>query len=138
MNMLDPSRLGRFSVGFDRLWDELDALTNRNAPTYPPYNILQVDDNTFRISLAVAGFERSELVITNQNNELVVSGKKVETEDESAKYIHKGIAARNFQLSWKLADHVEVVKANMENGLLHIDLNRKVPKEMLPRQIDIQ
>ena len=137
MNLLDPARIGRFAIGFDRFWDELDALSNRNVG-YPPYNIQKLEDNKFRISLAVAGFDKSEIVITSQNSELVVSGKKSAETDEGQNYIFKGIATRNFQLSWKLADHVEVQNAAMENGLLHIDLIRHVPQEMLPKQIDIQ
>ena len=136
MNLLDPARIGRFAIGFDRFWDELDALSNRNVG-YPPYNIQKLEDNKFRISLAVAGFDKKEIVITNQNSELVVSGKRL-PDNEDVSFIFKGIANRNFQLSWKLADHVEVDGAKMENGLLHIDLFRHVPQEMLPKQIDIQ
>ena len=136
MNMLDPSRIGRFAIGFDRFWDELDALSNKTVG-YPPYNIQKLEDNKFRISLAVAGFERNELFITSQNNELVVSGKKQTDTESEQNFIFKGIATRNFQLSWKLADYVEVDSAKMENGLLHIDLIRLIPQEMLPKQIDI-
>ena len=136
MNLLDPARIGRFAIGFDRFWDELDALSNRNVG-YPPYNIQKLEDNKFRISLAVAGFDKKEIVITNQNSELVVSGKRL-PDNENVSFIFNGIANRNFQLSWKLADHVEVDGAKMENGLLHIDLVRELPQEMLPKQIDIQ
>ena len=136
MNLLDPARIGRFAIGFDRFWDELDALSNRNVG-YPPYNIQKLEDNKFRISLAVAGFDKKEIVITNQNSELVVSGKRL-PDNENVSFIFNGIANRNFQLSWKLADHVEVDNAKMENGLLHIDLIRHVPQETLPKQIDIQ
>lgn len=136
MNLLDPRNIGRFSIGFDRLWDEIDTLNNRDSG-YPPYNILKLSDNQFRISLAVAGFEKNEILITSQNGELVVTGKKTPDTEDSQTYIFKGIATRNFQRSWKLADYVEVDKATMENGLLHIDLLKKIPEEMLPKQIDI-
>lgn len=136
MNLLDPRNIGRFAIGFDRLWDEIDTLNNRDSG-YPPYNILKLSDNQFRITLAVAGFEKNEILITSQNGELVVTGKKTPETEDAPKYIFKGIAARNFQRSWRLADYVEVEKATMENGLLHIDLLKKIPEEMLPKQIDI-
>lgn len=136
MNLLDPRQIGRFSIGFDRLWDELDTINNRDAG-YPPYNILKLSDSEFRISLAVAGFEKNDIQITSQNGELVVTGKKNPDYDVNQHYIHKGIATRNFQRNWKLADYVEVNKATMEHGLLHIDLVKKIPEEMLPKQIDI-
>ena len=135
MNLLDPRNIGRFSIGFDRLWDEIDTLNNRDSG-YPPYNILKLSDNQFRISLAVAGFEKNEILITSQNGELVVTGKKTPDTEDAQKYIHKGIANRNFQRSWRLADYVEVEKATMENGLLHIELIKKNTEEMLPKQID--
>lgn len=135
--LLDPSRIERFAIGFDRFWDQFDALSNKTAG-YPPYNIQKLEDNKFRISLAIAGFDRNELFITSQNNELVVSGKKQTDTEVENNYIFKGIATRNFKLSWKLADYVEVDSAKIENGLLHIDLNRLIPQEMLPKQIDIQ
>jgi len=136
--MLDPNRFGRFSIGFDRLWDDLGMLTARDDNTYPPYNIQKFDNDKFRITLAVAGFSQQELVITSQQNSLSVSGKREETTETTGEWLHRGIASRNFQLNWKLANYVEVEKASIENGLLHIDLVRQVPKEMLPRQIDIQ
>lgn len=136
MNMLDPNRIGRFAIGFDRFWDEIEALSNKTAG-YPPYNIEKLSDHKFRISLAVAGFDKNEIQITSHNGDLIVTGKKVAEAEESRNYLFKGIGTRNFQLSWKLADYVEVENATMENGLLHIDLFRQVPQEMLPRQIDI-
>jgi molecular chaperone IbpA len=136
MKILDPNRIGRFSVGFDGLWDELYAIDILDTG-YPPYNILKLSETSFRISLAVAGFEKNEIQITSQNGELLVIGRKQTGSEDSQNYIHKGIAARNFQRRWRLADYVEVEKATMENGLLHIDLLKKIPEEMLPKQVDI-
>lgn len=134
--LLDTRQLRRVGIGFDGFWDNFDNMLNKDS-SYPPYNILKLSETSFRISLAVAGFEKTEIQITSQNGELLVIGRKTTESEDVQSYIFKGIATRNFQRNWKLADHVEVEKATMENGLLHIDLLRKIPEEMLPKQIDI-
>ena len=135
--MFDLTPLYRTGVGFDRLAKMLDEVNNFDAPTYPPYNIERTGENSFRISMAVAGFTSDELNIEVKNNALTVTGQKAERE-QKAEFLHQGIAARNFERRFQLADHVEVTGAAMENGLLHVDLKREIPEAMKPRTIAIK
>jgi len=132
----DLTPLFRTSVGFDRMAQLLDQ-ANRidQTPSYPPYNIESIDDNNYRITLALAGFSDQDLEITTEQNTLSVKGKK-ETE-VAGKFIHRGIANRSFERRFQLADHVKVKAANMNNGLLHIELEREIPEAMKPRTIAI-
>jgi molecular chaperone IbpA len=134
--MFDLTPLYRTGVGFDRLAKMLDEVNNFDAPTYPPYNIERTGENSFRISMAVAGFTADELNIEVKNNGLTVTGQKAEREQKN-EFLHQGIAARNFERRFQLADHVEVTGAEMENGLLHVDLKREIPEAMKPRTIAI-
>ncbi len=136
MARLDLSPLFRSSVGFDHLASMLDSANRVEQPAYPPYNIERVSDDKYRISMAVAGFDPSELELESERNTLKVSGVKANAED-NREYLHRGIAARNFERKFQLADHVKVVGANLENGLLHIDLEREIPEAMKPRKIEI-
>ena len=136
MARLDLSPLFRSSVGFDHLASMLDSANRVEQPAYPPYNIERVSDDKYRISMAVAGFDSSELELESERNTLKVSGVKANAED-NREYLHRGIAARNFERKFQLADHVKVVGANLENGLLHIDLEREIPEAMKPRKIEI-
>jgi molecular chaperone IbpA len=140
MRPFDLAPLYRSTVGFDRLFSLLDQAAGFNAatPGYPPYNIERTGDNTYRISVAVAGFSESELSLVAKDNNLTIRGEKqVKTEDNKAEVLHQGIAARTFERIFQLADHVEVKGARLENGLLHVDLAREVPEAMKPRQIPI-
>ena len=126
----------RSTVGFDQLFDMLES--NAMGPTqenYPPFDLVKVDDNHFRINIAVAGFKQDEIDITALQNVLIVSGKK--TEEEGEGYIHRGIANRSFERRFGLADHVKVKTADLKDGLLSIDLVREIPEEMKPRKIRI-
>ncbi len=124
-----------FLLGFDQLERALDRVSKGSADGYPPYNIEQVDGGAIRITLAVAGFAREELAITVQDTQLIVRGRQ--SDDEDRVYLHRGIAARQFQRSFVLADGIEVVGAEIDNGLLHIDLVR--PKvESRERSIEIR
>jgi molecular chaperone IbpA len=134
--MFDLTPLYRTGVGFDRLAKMLDEVNNFDAPSYPPYNIERTGEHEYRITMAVAGFTADELNIEVKNNALTVSGKKAEREDKQ-EFLHQGIAARNFERRFQLADHVEVTGAEMENGLLHVDLKRDIPEAMKPRTIAI-
>jgi molecular chaperone IbpA len=134
--MFDLTPLYRTGVGFDRLAKMLDDVNNFDAPSYPPYNIERTGEHEYRITMAVAGFTADELSIEVKNNALTVSGKKAEREDKQ-EFLHQGIAARNFERRFQLADHVEVTGAEMENGLLHVDLKREIPEAMKPRTIAI-
>ncbi|MBL9011301.1 MAG: Hsp20 family protein [Alphaproteobacteria bacterium] len=130
----DLSPLYRSTVGFDRLFQMLDANTT-DAQSYPPYNIERLGETDYRITMAVAGFAESDLAIEVKENALTVSGKR--TEDEKRSYLHQGIAARAFERRFQLADHVEVSGAKLEHGLLHIELKRVIPDAKKPRRIEI-
>jgi molecular chaperone IbpA len=129
---------GRSTLGFDRVTNMLDNLVDidQSKSNYPPYNIEQKSDDQFRITLAVAGFEQNELTIESEQNRLTVSGKK-EDSDVAVDYLHRGIATRNFERRYQLADHVRVAGAAYRNGLLYIELVRELPEVMKPRTIQI-
>ena len=132
----DFSPFRRSTVGFDRLFDLLEnSAAGQGQETFPPFDLVQTDDNSFRISLAVAGFAEGELDITAQQNLLIVSGRK--SDDESKGYIHRGIATRSFERRFGLADHVQVRGAELKDGLLSIDLVREIPEAMRPRKISL-
>jgi len=139
MRHVDFSPLYRSTVGFDRLFNMLDSLGQPDtAQTYPPYNIERTGEDAYRVSMAVAGFSDSEIEIQSHRNVLSVKGeRKEETNAEGSEVIYRGIAGRSFERRFQLADHVEVVGANLKNGLLHIDLKRNVPEELKPRKIEI-
>ena len=137
MRTLDLSPLYRSAIGFDRLASMFDEASRVDAPAYPPYNIELVDENKYCITMAVAGFAEDELDVEVEGDNLKVTGRKEKTE-EAKKYLHQGIAARNFERRFNLADHVEVRGARVENGLLHIDLERVIPEAMKPRKIEIE
>jgi len=138
MRNFDFAPLYRSSIGFDRMANLLDNITRaeQNQPSYPPYNIELTGEDQYRITMAVAGFDQSELNIEVDQNKLTVSGHKAEDKTER-QYLHQGIAARNFERRFQLADHVRVENAKLENGLLHIDLVRELPEAMKPRSIQI-
>ena len=138
MRTFDLAPLYRSTVGFDRLAAILDQVTSADVAqnTYPPYNIEKTGENAYRITLAVAGFADDELTIEAKEGQLVVSGRKAETEDK-ATVLHRGIATRAFERRFQLADHVRAVEAVTENGLLHVDLVREVPEALKPRKIEI-
>ncbi|GAB5469451.1 MAG: Hsp20 family protein [Rhodospirillales bacterium] len=139
MRNYDLSPLLRASVGFDRLMNMLDSAqrSEDSGPTYPPYNIEKLDENRYRISMAVAGFAEQELEITAKEQSLLVTGRKAKTEEDQAAFLYRGIAQRAFERRFDMADHIKVVGASLENGLLHIDLVREVPEAKKPRTIAI-
>ncbi|MDT8429269.1 MAG: Hsp20 family protein [Pseudomonadales bacterium] len=138
MRTFDFAPLYRSTIGFDHLSSLLDSISQReqSQPSYPPYNIELIDKDKYRITMAVAGFVDAELNIQSEQQTLTVRGKKEESETER-NYLHQGIAARDFERVFQLADHVKVTSASLENGLLHIELVREVPEAMKPRQISI-
>ncbi|MBB4188931.1 molecular chaperone IbpA [Sinorhizobium terangae] len=131
----DFSPFYRSSIGFDRMFDLLEN-ASLNAENWPPYNIVKLGEDAYRIVIAVAGFAEDELTITHEANMLVVTGAK--SEDEEVQYLHQGLAVRSFARRFELADHVLVESAKLENGLLVINLRREIPEEMKPRRITIQ
>ncbi len=130
---LDYSPFFRSTVGFDRLFELLESADVREG--YPPYNIERADENHYRVTVAVAGFGENDLSIEVKDGVLTVTGKREDA--QRASYLHQGIAGRAFERSFQLAEHVEVRGARLENGLLHIDLERVVPEEKKPRKIAI-
>lgn len=136
---LDLSPLFRSAVGFDRTSRLLNSAFEQlgeNVPAYPPYNIEKLDGDAYRITMAVAGFGDDDLKITVAENRLLVKGRG--SADRGGKaYLHKGIAGRSFERGFQLADHIVVVAAGLENGMLNIDLLRELPEAMKPRRIEI-
>ena len=126
----------RSTIGFDRLFDLLEnSALGQGTENYPPFDLIQLDENHYRISLAVAGFSQDEIDITAQQNQLIVSGKK--RDDDKVEYIHRGIANRQFERRFGLADFIKVTDADLKDGLLSIDLVREIPEAMRPRKISI-
>jgi len=141
LRALDIPGIQRFTVGFDSIIDEL-MRTNAEQPNtnYPPYNIVKHTDDKFTIELAVAGFDEQDIKITVEKNALLIKGEQRLTLDEldqEVEYLHRGISARNFTRSFKLADYVEVVSATASNGILKVELERQVPEAAKPKTIAI-
>ncbi len=134
----DFAPLFRSSVGFDRMLEALES-ASRVAPidNWPPYDIVKLGEDDYRISMAVAGFTQDDLTITQEQNMLMVAGQKSDEGEANGQYLHRGIAARAFQRRFELADHVKVVGASLVNGLLTIELKRELPESKKPRQIAI-
>lgn len=138
MRGFDLTPLYRSTVGFDRLFSLLDGAFDGQAQTYPPYNIERTGEDAYRITVAVAGFTDKELNIEVKENALTIRGEKTVSEGEDKpEVLYQGIAARAFERRFQLADHVEVTGASVENGLLHVDLVRRIPEAKKPRQIPI-
>ncbi len=135
MRTYDFSPLWRSTVGFDRLFDLINNEIPNVQDTFPPYDIVRTGEESYRITLALAGFTPEQVTVTAQQNRLTVAGAKGDNNHQD--YIYQSIAARAFERHFSLADHVEVERATFENGLLHIDLVRKVPEAMKPRRIEI-
>jgi len=138
MDRFDLSPLFRSTIGFDRLSRLMDAATrvDNAALAYPPYNIEKTGEDAYRLTMAVAGFGRDEIDITVHENTLTVTGKS-KTEEEESRYLHRGIARRAFERRFSLADHLKVVGASLDNGMLHVDLAHEVPEAAKPRKIQI-
>ena len=138
LTTLDLPSFHRATIGFDRLFDELERsfANSPNGNGYPPYNIAQINEDEYMISLAVAGFGMDNLDITKDKNVLRIEGTSPKG-DEDVNYLHKGIGGRNFRREFTLADHVEVEGANLELGMLNIHLKREVPEELQPKKIAI-
>lgn len=137
MTAQDLSPLYRTLVGFDRISSLMEqAMRNEPANGYPPFNIEQTGEDSFRIELAVAGFTEDELTIDYKENALIVAGRKAPVE-EARRFLHRGIGERNFERRFGLADHVRVLAARLENGLLSIELVRELPEALKPRRIAI-
>ena len=141
LRTFDISPLYRTSVGFDRLAQVMDGLGrgDTSSPSYPPYNIEKTGEASYRISLAVAGFSEDEIEIETSNGQLKVSGSHKETQEKGngRSFLYRGIAERAFDRRFELDAHVKATGANLENGLLHVDLEREIPEELKPRRIEV-
>ena len=141
LRSLDIPGIHKFGIGFDNIFDELMRVNAQQANVnYPPYNVVKYSEDSFAIELAVAGFREGDISITVEKNILTIKGEQVQDLDELDKeveYVHRGISARSFNRSFTLAEHVEVIGAKAENGILKIELERQVPEEQKPKTIAI-
>jgi molecular chaperone IbpA len=140
LRSLDIPQITRFGVGFDQMFDRIDEIMRLNAQgnsNYPPYNMIRVSENKYTVEIAVAGFKQGEVNIEVKENQLTVEGKQATIAEDSREFIHRGISGRDFVRVFTLADHVEVIGARQENGILIIDLERQVPEEKRPKAIPI-
>lgn len=138
LRSLDIPQLHKFGIGFDTMFDELHRIHSQQVNTnYPPYNVIQINEDEYMISMAVAGFGPDNLTVTKEKNFLILEGKQNSTDDVEPNYLHHGISARDFRREFKLADHVEIANAHLELGILNIHLKRDVPEEQKPKTIAI-
>lgn len=139
MRTIDLTPLHRFAVGFDHMQRQFDQLAHAegNDATYPPYNIEVLGENAYRITMAIAGFGEDDLEITVENSHLLIAGH-IEADETEREYLHRGIAARAFERRFQLADHIHISGASVDNGLLHIELEREIPEELKPRKVAIK
>jgi molecular chaperone IbpA len=144
MNQLarfDTTALNRALVGFDRIFNDVDRrFANSVSNNYPPYNICKIDENLYEISIAVTGFEKDEVTVEVEGDSLKVSGVRKAGDESSAEeheYLYRGLALRNFERSFTLAEHMKVITAEMKNGILSVRIEREVPEALKPRLIDI-
>lgn len=141
MRTYDLTPLFRSTIGFDNLSRLIDSAmkVDEAVPAYPPYNIEKLNDDAYRITMAVAGFSENELSLVTQDNVLLVTGKQASDDTQAERvYLHRGIAARAFERRFQLADHVKVIGASLKDGLLHVELKREVPEAKKPRAIKIE
>ena len=138
LTTLNLPQFTQATIGFDRLFNEMERkfANSPNGNGYPPYNIAQINDDEYMISIAVAGFGMDNLEITKDGNVLAIEGTSPKG-DEDVNYLHKGIGARNFRREFTIADYVEVTHAGLELGMLNVHLKREVPEEMQPKKIKI-
>lgn len=134
----DTQALNRALIGFDQLFNNVERrFANQVQNNYPPYNVLKHDDNHFEIEIAVAGFEKEDIKIEVDQDQLIIKGQRLK-DDDSDKYLHRGLAARDFERSWTLAEYMEVGDAELTNGILSVKLTRIVPEALKPRLIAIK
>jgi molecular chaperone IbpA len=140
LRSFDIPAIHKFGIGFDNMFDELMRVSAQQSNTnYPPYNIVQVNEDEYVISVAVAGFAHEDLSVTKDKKVLIIEGKRAADTDETEEvnYLHKGISERNFRREFQLADHVEISNAHLELGILNVRLKREVPEDAKPKTIAI-
>lgn len=134
----DTQALNRALVGFDRIFDNFETrFANQINQNYPPYNIEKVAENLYDIVIAVAGFSKEEVTVEIDQDQLIVRGEKSTAQEATSEYLHRGLAFRDFERRFTLAEHMEVIKAETKNGLLMIQIERRVPEALLPRKIEV-
>jgi molecular chaperone IbpA len=138
LTRFDAAALNRALVGFDRIFDDMERrFANQISSNYPPFNIAKVAENLYDIAIAVTGFEKDEISVTIEANELLVKGERATSNEAEPEYLHRGLALRDFERTFTLAEHMKVKKAEIKNGILLIQIEREIPEEMKPRVIDI-
>ena len=138
LQRFDTTALNRALVGFDRIFDDMERrYANSVSNNYPPYNIARLQENLYEIELAVTGFTKDEISVTVEADKLIIVGENKETTDITVEYLHRGLALRDFERTFTLADHMTIRSAEIKNGVLTIRIEREVPEEMKPRVIDI-
>ena len=140
LTRLDTTALNRALVGFDRMFDEMEARFMNSTPqNYPPYNVIRESDNLYTIEVAVAGFKKHEIKVTIEEGVLSIEANKevIENETDTSTYLHRGLASRSFTRSFHLAEHVKVKGAEIKDGILTVKLEREVPEELKPQIIDV-
>ena len=140
MNQLarfDTTSLNKALIGFDRIFNDFENRFQQSTTNYPPYNVIKHDENTFEIEVAVAGFDREDITVEVDQDQLIIKGKKVKVDDDT-QYLHRGLATRDFERSFTLAEHIVVGEGELVNGILRVKLTREVPESLKPRLIKIK
>jgi molecular chaperone IbpA len=138
LQRFDTTALNRALVGFDRIFDDMERrFATQVTSNYPPYNIAKIGDNRYQIDIAVTGFMKEEVAVTVEANELTIRGERKRDDDAAVEYLHRGLALRDFERIFTLAEHMKVRSASVQNGILHIEIEREIPEELKPRVIDI-
>lgn len=138
LTRFDAAALNRALVGFDRIFDDMERrFANQISSNYPPFNIAKVGENLYDITIAVTGFEKEEVSVTVEANELTVRGERKAEGSPEPEYLHRGLALRDFEKTFTLAEHMKIRKAEIKNGILLIQIVREIPEELKPRVIDI-
>jgi molecular chaperone IbpA len=138
LQRFDTAALNRALVGFDRIFDDMERrFANQISSNYPPFNIAKVGENLYDIAIAVTGLEKDEIAVTVEANELLVKGERKISDQPEPEYLHRGLALRDFERTFTLAEHMKVRKAEIKNGILLIQIEREIPEELKPRVIDI-
>lgn len=140
MNQLarfDTTALNKALIGFDRIFNDFENRFQQSTTNYPPYNVIKHDENTFEIEVAVAGFDREDITVEVDQDQLIIRGKKAKLED-TTQYLHRGLATRDFERSFTLAEHIVVGEGEMANGILRVKLTREIPESLKPRSITIK
>ena len=138
LQRFDTTALNRALVGFDRIFDDMERrFANSVQTNYPPYNIARLQENLYEIEIAVTGFSKDEISVTVEADKLIIVGENKETTDITVEYLHRGLALRDFERTFTLADHMKIRSAEIKNGVLTIRIEREIPEEMKPRVIDV-